>query len=76
MYTIHSKELLPICLSVGEKIFPLAWEVIEALEMYIPVVSLTSDGAKPNRCFYSICQEQQRESKDVPYKTHNPFREG
>ena len=32
----------------GEKIFSLAWEAVEALEMYeIPVVSLTSDGAKP-----------------------------
>ena len=44
----------------------------------IPVVSLTSDGAKPNRRFYSMCQQQQQKgkSKDVPYKTFNPFREG
>ena len=66
-------------LSIGEKIFPLAWEVTESLEMYnIPVVSLTSDGAKPNRRFYSMCQQQQQKgkSKDVPYKTFNPFREG
>ena len=59
---------------IGEKIFPLAWEVIEALEFYyIPVVSLTSDGAKPNRKFYSLCQKK---SKEVPYKTFSPFREG
>ena len=58
----------------GEKIFPLVWEVIETMELYdIPVVSLTSDGAKPNRRFYSLCQGK---SKDLPYKTFNPYREG
>ena len=47
------------------------WEVIEALEMYgIPVVSLTSDGAKPNRRFYKMCQL----GPTVEYKTSNPFR--
>lgn len=62
--------------NIGEKIFPLAWEVIEALELYeIPVVSLTSDGAKPNRWFYSLCQKQQSGHVDVPYKTSNPYRE-
>ena len=31
---------------VGEQIYPLAWETIEALDMYdIAVESLTSDGA-------------------------------
>ena len=52
---------------------------IVKLEMYdIPVVSLTSDEAKPNRRFYSMCQQQQQKGqpKDVPYKTFNPFREG
>ena len=62
--------------NIGEKIFPLAWEVIEALELYeIPVVSLTSDGAKPNHRFYSLCQKQQSGHVDVPYKTSNPYRE-
>lgn len=57
----------------GEKIFPLVWEVIEALEMYdIPVVSLTSDGAKANRRFYRMCQSQRRK---LPFKTANHFRE-
>lgn len=43
-----------------EKTFLLVWEVTESLEMYdIPVVSLTSDMAKPNRRFYTICQQQQ-----------------
>ena len=55
----------------GEKIFPLVWEVIEALELYgIPVVSLTSDGAKPNRRFYRTCQYK----KKTQNKTPNPFR--
>lgn len=63
-------------LCTGEKIFPLAWEVTESLEMYdIPVVSLTSDGAKPNRRFYRMCQQQQQQEA-VPFKTFNPFREG
>ena len=62
----------------GEKIFPLVWEAVEALEMYdIPVVSLTSDGAKPNRRFYRLCQQQEKEKpKAIPYKSTNPFREG
>ena len=59
----------------GERIFPLAWEVVEALEMYdIPVVSLISDGAKPNRRFYRLCQHKSK-TKAIPYKAVNPYRE-
>jgi len=49
--------------------------VIEALELFeIPVVSLVSDGAKPNRRFYRLCQRQgQQVAAQVPYKTANPF---
>ena len=55
----------------------MAWEVIETLELYdIPVVSVTSDGAKPNRKFYKMCHSTQEESNVVSYKTMNPFREG
>ena len=44
---------LPCINLLGEQIFSLAWEVVEAVEMYnLKVVSLTSDGAKPNRRFY------------------------
>ena len=33
--------------NLGEYVFPLVWDVIKTLELYdIPVVSLTSDGAK------------------------------
>ena len=60
---------------VGEKIFPLAWDVVEALELYnIPVVSFTSDGAKPNRRFYRICQIKQKGSRrKLPYQATNPY---
>ena len=56
----------------GSEIFPLVWEAVEALEVFdIPVTSLTSDGAKPNRRFYRMCQKNKRA---LPYKTFNPFR--
>lgn len=59
--------------SVDDQIFPVAWEVVEALQMYdLPVVSLTSDGAKPNRKFYRICQ-QKGQKKKLPYKAKNPY---
>ncbi len=51
--------------------FPLVWEAIEALELYdIPIVSLTCDGAKPNRRLFRMLQHQ----KTTVYKTFNPFR--
>ena len=34
------------------------------------VVSLTSDGASPNRRFYNLCQQQ---STTTPYKAVNPY---
>ena len=58
----------------GERIFPLVWEAIEALELYnIPVVPLTSDGAKSNRRFYRMCQKRKT---DLPFKSINPYRDG
>ena len=63
---------------VAEKIFPVAWDVIEALELYdIPTVSLTSDGASANRRFYKLCQipDKQVAAANVPYKTANPYRQ-
>ena len=57
-----------LCLS-GEKLYAPAWEVVEALEFSgLPVVSLTSDGASPNRRFYKLCNIQNK-----TYKTRNPF---
>ncbi len=38
----------------AEKMFPMAWDVIETLELYeLPVTFLTSDGAQQNRRFYT-----------------------
>ena len=57
-----------LCLS-GEKLYAPVWEVVEALEFSgLPVVSLTSDGASPNRRFYKLCNIQNK-----TYKTRNPF---
>lgn len=54
------------------EMFPLVWSVVEALELYdIPTVSLTNDGAKPNRRFFHLCQA---EKTAVPYKTDNPYK--
>ena len=51
------------------------WEVVQGLELFeVQVVSLTSDGAKPNRKFFRLCQVKEKTS--VSYKTSNPFREG
>ena len=38
-------------------------------------MSLTSDGACPNRRFYRMCQPQPQKRNMVPYKTCNPFRD-
>ena len=47
-----------LCLS-GEKLYAPVWEVIEALELSsLPVLSLTSDGASPNRRFLQTLQSQ------------------
>ena len=62
---------ITMSLFTGEKLYPVVWEVIQSLELYgIEVISLTSDGAKPNRRFYSLCQQ---ESTDTPFKTTNPY---
>ncbi len=54
----------------AEKMFPMAWDVIETLELYeLPVTSLTSDGAQQNRRFYRLCQP-----KGLPYKCKNVYR--
>ena len=58
------------CLS-GEKLYPVVFEVVEALELHgFPIISITSDGNSPNRKFYRMC------SLDTPpptYKTPNPY---
>ena len=55
---------------IGEKTFPLAWEVTEALEMFdMPVVSFISDGD-----FYYM--SQQEKGSGIPFETVNPCRKG
>ena len=55
----------------GERLYPIVFEVIEALELHsIPVVSLTSDGNSPNRRLYRLCQLN---TEKPTYKTKNPF---
>jgi len=57
----------------GEKLFPIIWEAIEALELNaLHVLSITSDGASANRKFYRLCAE--KEACSVPYKVQNPYR--
>ena len=57
----------------GEKLFPIIWETIEALELNaLHVLSITSDGASANRKFYRLCAE--KEACSVPYKVQNPYR--
>ena len=66
-----------LLLTPGEMIFPLAWKAIETLELYdIPAVSITSDGAKPNRKFYRMSHSAEEKREVVTYKSSNPFREG
>lgn len=60
----------------GDKLYSIMWEVIERLELHgLNVVTVTSDGAAPNRRFYRLCALEEV-SGDVVYKTKNPFRRG
>ena len=62
---------LHVCMipPVAEMLFPLVWSVVEALELYdIPAVSLTNDGAKPNRRYFHLCLEEKTAVRDNPYK--------
>ena len=55
----------------GQKLYPVVWEVIEALELDgLPVVSVISDGAGQNRRFYKLCKTAKEE---LVHKTLNPF---
>ena len=59
-----------LCLS-GEKLYAPVWEVIEALELSgLPVLSLTSDGASPNRRFYKVCNSMIRCTRHMLIMTY------
>ena len=56
----------------GSQLFPVTWEVIEALELDgFPVIAITADGASPNRQFFRICCGNKQGC--VPHKTRNPY---
>lgn len=69
--TFFPVAMFPCTSLSGEKLYPMVYDVVEALELEgFPVVSITSDGNSPNRRFYRIC----RLSKERPtHKTSNPF---
>ena len=54
----------------GEKLYPLVFEVIEALELHgFSIVSITCHGNSPNQKFFRICGLDTTPA----YKTPNPF---
>ena len=57
----------------ADTLFPIVWEAVERLEICgLNVIAFTSDGASANRKFYKM----HRSSREVVYKTENPYREG
>ena len=71
----HRLIVFGFSITTAEKIFPLAWEVIESLELFnIYVATLTSDGARQNRRFYTLCQSSSKKGIHVSYKTSNCYR--
>ena len=58
----------------GEKLYPIVWDVIEAMQMNkFQVVYITCDGYSANRKFFRISKDP-TESLPFPYKTQNPFK--
>ena len=54
--TFFPVAMFPCTSLSGEKLYPMVYDVIEALELEgFTVVSITSDGNSPNRRFYRIC---------------------
>lgn len=59
----------------GEKMYPIVWEAIEALEINdLKVMSISCDGLSANRKFFKIGRGEDI-SAAVPFKTVNPFEE-
>ena len=57
----------------GEKLYPIVWDVIEALEFNdIQVCSVSCDGLSANRKFFRISKDPD-DKLSVPFKTTNPF---
>lgn len=61
----------PVSSLSGEKIYPIVWDVIEALEMNdLKVMSISCDGLSANRKFFRLGRG---EDVSLPFKTANPF---
>jgi len=57
----------------GAKIYPIVWDVVEALELNeIQVLSITCDGLSANRKFFLVGRDPAIQC-GIPYKTSNPF---
>ena len=57
----------------GEKLYPIVWDVIEALELNdIQVHAVSCDGLSANRKFFRISMDPDKTLK-IPFKTTNPF---
>ena len=57
----------------AEELYPLVWNVVEALELNeIDVTFITCDGLSANRKFFHISKDKE-ESLRFPYKTTNPY---
>ena len=56
----------------GSQLFPVIWEVIEALELSsFSIIAVVVDGASPNCQFFKLCSKKGK--GNVPYKTKNPY---
>ena len=63
----------PTCDLTAEDLYPLVWNVVEALELNeIDVTAITCDGLAANRKFFRTSQST-TESLNIPYKTTNPY---
>ena len=62
------------CSLSGAKLYPMVWDVLEALEMNgLKVMSISCDGLSANRKFFGIGRDPEHTTPRVPYKTTNPF---
>ena len=57
----------------GEKLYPIVWDVIEALELSdTQVHAVSCDGLSANRKFFCISMDPDKTLK-IPFKNTNPF---
>jgi hypothetical protein len=57
----------------ADKLYPLVWGVVEALELNeLEVTSFTCDGLSANRKFFRISKDVAKSLK-IPFKTTNPY---